>query len=90
MKNGGTHGVTPLGYINMLTRIEGREIKGVALNPERGPHIAREFHAYAQGQVSISDPRNLIEGRGLHSRKTKRYVGNPLSNAQVHRMLSNP
>ncbi|MBZ6371411.1 MAG: recombinase family protein [Microbacterium hominis] len=89
-KNGGTHGVAPIGYLNTLTRTEGREIKGVALDAERAPHITWAFRTYAEGQVSVSDLRDLLEERGLRSRKTKRYVGGPLSNAQVHRMLSNP
>lgn len=89
-KNGGTHGVAPIGYTNTLSRVEGREIKSVALDPERAPHVKWAFQTYARGQVSISDLRDLLEERGLRSRKTKRYVGSPLSNAQVHRLLSNP
>lgn len=89
-KSGGTHGVAPLGYLNTVTRIEGREIKGVMVDTERADHIRWAFRLYAEGQTSISTLRDLLEERGLRSRKTLKYVGSPLSNAQVHRMLGNP
>ena len=89
-KNGGTHGVAPIGYLNTVTRIEGREIKGVMVDPERADHIRWAFRLYAEGETSISTLRDLLAERGLRSRKTLKYVGNPLSNAQVHRMLGNP
>lgn len=90
MKNGGAHGVASIVYANRLSRIEGREIKSVSLDPERAPHIKRALETYARGQVGISDLRDLLEERGLRSRKTTRYVGSALSNAQAHRLLSNP
>ena len=89
-KSGGTHGVAPLGYLNTVTRIEGREIKGVMVDPDRAEHIRWAFRLYAEGQTSISQLRDLLEERGLRSRKTIKYVGGPLSNAQIHRMLGNP
>ena len=89
-KSGGTHGVAPLGYLNTVARIEGREVKGVMVDNDRAEHIRWGFRLYAEGQTSISQLRDLLEERGLRSRKTLKYVGSPLSNAQVHRMLGNP
>lgn len=89
-KNGGTHGVAPLGYVNTNTRIEGRDIKGVAIDTERAELIRWAFRTYATGDLSISTLRDELEERGLRSRKTAKYVGTPLNNSQVHRMLSNP
>jgi len=89
-KNGGTHGVAPIGYVNTNTRIEGREIKGVAVDVEKAELIRWAFRTYATGDLSISMLRDELEERGLRSRKTAKYVGTPLTISQVHRMLSNP
>ncbi|TQO19698.1 DNA invertase Pin-like site-specific DNA recombinase [Rhodoglobus vestalii] len=87
---GGTHGVAPIGYMNTLTRIEGLDIKGVAFDEEKAEHIRWAFQTYAAGHWSISTLRDELEERGLKSRTTLKYIGTPLNNSQVHRMLSNP
>lgn len=87
---GGTHGVAPIGYVNTLARIEGREIKGVAFDEEKAEDVRWAFESYAGGDWSISALRDELEERGLKSRSTLKYVGTPLNNSQVHRMLSNP
>jgi site-specific DNA recombinase len=89
-KNGGTHGVAPIGYVNTLVRIEGREVKGVAFDEEKAEHVRWAFQAYAGGHWSISTLRDSLEERGLKSPSTLKYIGTPLNNSQVHRMLSNP
>lgn len=89
-RNGGTHGVAPIGYVNTLERREGREIKGIAIDIERADHIRYAFRTYAGGEVSVATLTDLLEERGLRSRKTLKYTGTPLSNSQVHRMLGNP
>ncbi len=88
--NGGTHGVAPIGYVNTLARIEGREVKGVAFDEDKAEHIRWAFQTYATGQWSISTLRDELEERGLKSRATAKYVGTPLNNSQVHRVLTNP
>ena len=87
---GGTHGVAPIGYRNTLTHIQGQEVKGVAFDEERAEHVRWAFQTYAGGHWSISTLRDELEERGLKSRTTAKYVGTPLNNSQVHRMLSNP
>jgi site-specific DNA recombinase len=89
-KNGGTHGVAPIGYVNTLARIEGREVKGVAFDEERAEHIRWAFQTYAGGHWSISSLCDELEERALKSRATLKYVGTPLNNSQVHRMLTSP
>jgi site-specific DNA recombinase len=88
--NGGTHGVAPIGYVNTLARIEGREVKDVAFDEEKAEHIRWAFRTYATGQWSISTLRDELEERGLRSRSTLKYVGSALNNSQVHRVLTNP
>lgn len=89
-RNGGPHGVAPIGYTNTLARVNGQEVKGIQLDEERAPHIAWAFRTYATGDWSISTLRDALEERGLRSRVTQKYRGTPLSDAQVHRFLKNP
>lgn len=89
-KNGGTHGFAPVGYHNTLKRIDGRDVKGVAIDEERAPHIRWAFETYATGEWSISQLREALEERGFKSRPTRAWEGKPPSRAQVHRMLTNP
>jgi site-specific DNA recombinase len=89
-KGGGTHGFAPVGYHNTLNRIDGRDVKGVAIDEERAPHIRWAFETYATGEWSISQLRDALEERGFRSRATRVWTGKPPSNAQVHRILTNP
>jgi site-specific DNA recombinase len=89
-KSGGTHGVAPIGYLNTLERVGGREIKGIAIDEERADHIRWAFRAYATGDWSVSNLRDALAERGLKSRTTRKYEGGPLAEAQVHRMLGKP
>lgn len=86
-KNGGTHGVAPLGYLNTIERSNGREVKGITIDEERAEHVRWAFAAYATGEWSVSSLRDALEERGLRSRTTQKYPGQPLNDAQVHRML---
>lgn len=87
VRGGGTTGVAPLGYLNTITRLNGREVRGIAVDSERAPHITWAFNAYATGEYGITRLRDELEARGLKSRTTAKYVAKPLSSAQVHRML---
>lgn len=90
VKRGGTPGQAPIGYLNVMHRVDGTDIKSVVIDENRGHHMAWAFEQYATGDWSIAALRNELEARGLRSRPTKKYVGTPLSRAQLHRLLSNP
>ena len=85
---GGSVGKVPIGYLNTRERIEGREIRTVAIDPERAPLIRTAFEAYATGEYSISDLRDLLDEAGLRTRHTPKCRPAPLSRTQVHRMLT--
>lgn len=89
-KNGGTHGVAPVGYLNTVERIAGRDVKSVAIDEERAPHIIWAYETYASGEWSISSLTRELELRGLRGRETACYSSKPLSESQVHRLLKNP
>jgi DNA invertase Pin-like site-specific DNA recombinase len=51
VKNGGTPGMVPFGYLNVRTRTDdGSENRTVALDPERAEHAPWIFEAYATGE----------------------------------------
>jgi hypothetical protein len=87
---GGTPAYAPLGYINARDRIDGREVKTIAIDEERAEHIIWAFESYAGGQWSIADITDELERRGLKSRATRKFVGTPMTQSMVHRMLTNP
>jgi site-specific DNA recombinase len=85
--DGGTIGTAPIGYLNTRERIEGREIRTVAIDPERAPLIRMAFDAYATGDYSITDVYEMLDEAGLRKRMTAKRTPAPLSRSQVHRML---
>jgi len=89
-KRGGTPGPAPIGYINVIARIEGRDIRTVDLDEERAPLIRWAFETYATGHYSLADLVSLLEARGLRSRGSRRYEPRRLNHASVHRILTNP
>ncbi len=88
VKRGGTHGYAPLGYLNSIVRIDGREAKTVVLDPERAPHIRWLFEAYVTGEWSLTDLEAELDRRGMKSRPTASFVGSALTRSQIHRILS--
>src|ERR1700733_1176046 len=64
-KNGGTPGRVPLGYRNVRHFDNGREIRTVEVDPERGPLMAWAFEAYATGDWTIRNLLVELTERGL-------------------------
>jgi SOS regulatory protein LexA len=71
-RRGGTPGRPPLGYINAREMVDGREIKTIAIDPDRGQHIAAAFRLYSTGSYSLSELAGILEERGLRSRPRRR------------------
>jgi site-specific DNA recombinase len=80
--DGGSVGKVPIGYLNGRERIDGREIRTVTVNPERAPLIRMAFEAYATGQYSITDLRDLLDEGELRTRHTPKCRPAPLSRGQ--------
>jgi site-specific DNA recombinase len=89
-RRGGTPGLAPLGYCNIREIVDGREIRTVALDPERAPLVRWAFETYATGMYSMSDLAALLEARGLRNRPSRRYGSRPLSVSALHKILMNP
>lgn len=91
VEQGGTHGVAPLGYLNVTELVEGRRVNTVAQDPERAPLLRKAFELYATGDYSIERLQTTLADMGLRTRQTRK---NPtvqlVSLAKLHKMLTNP
>ena len=87
--DGGAVGKAPIGYINTRERVDGREVRTVAVDTERAPLVQMAFEAYASGEYSLTQLTGLLEEAGLRTRQSAKCAPAPLSRTQVHRMLRN-
>ncbi|MFT4228052.1 recombinase family protein [Micropruina sp.] len=87
---GGTPGRAPLGYLNQRHIEDGHEIRTVTVDPERGPHLAWAFRAYATGEWSMDEIASELNARGLTTRPGPNTSARPLTIRSVHHLLRNP
>ena len=88
-KSGGTPGLAPLGYLNVRTRVDGREIRTVAVDPERSPLIQWMFKAYASGNYTMERLQVELEHRGLRLAATLKRPARPVQVQHINKMLVN-
>jgi site-specific DNA recombinase len=87
---GGTHSRASIGYRNIREPLpQGGEVRTVVVDQERAEIICWGYEMYATGVYSIADITTLLEVRGLRSRPTPCYPSKPLTQSQVHALLSN-
>ncbi len=86
-KNGGTLGRAPLGYLNVFDRSEFREIRTVALDPERAELVKLGFELYATGDYTLADLSDELFDRGLRTRATQRHPAKQVSINKLSQML---
>ncbi|MDR1442328.1 MAG: recombinase family protein [Bifidobacteriaceae bacterium] len=90
-KVGGTPTKAPLGYLNVGVRDEqGREVRTVIVDEERGPLVAWAFKAYASGYWTEAQLRRELASRGLTTLPTPKRPSQPVSKSGLHRILTNP
>jgi site-specific DNA recombinase len=89
-KNGGTPGHAPTGYLNVRRIENGREVRTIEVDPERGPLMSWAFDAYRTGDWTIR--RLLVEltDRGLTTAPSRRGPGKPLTVSHLHKLLRHP
>src|SRR6266851_1963514 len=86
-RNGGTVGRAKVGYLNVRKRIEGREVRTIETDPERGPFIVMAFEAFATGKYTIESLQGMITQAGLRMQATARRPSRPISLAQLADVL---
>lgn len=87
---GGTPGRAPLGYLNQRLYVRDTEIRTVIVDPDRGPHIAWAFEAYATGEWSINQIVAELNERGVTTKPGPNTPARPLTLRSVHHLLRNP
>ena len=89
-KSGGTPGRAPTGYINVRMMENGREVRTVALDPDRAPLMQYAFERYSRGDINMRDLLEDLHQRGLDSRPGPRTPSKPLTLSNLHRLLTHP
>jgi hypothetical protein len=74
---GGTPGMAPIGYLNVREIVDGREIRTVAVDPDRAPLIQWAFQAYATGEYTVSQLAEEMARRGLRSLRRRKMPAKP-------------
>jgi site-specific DNA recombinase len=89
-RSGGTPGIVPFGYLNVRARTEdGREVRTVALDPERAEHATWIFEAYATGDWTMSQIREELTRRGVTSLPRPKRPARPMATSHIHSILKN-
>jgi DNA invertase Pin-like site-specific DNA recombinase len=86
---GGTPFLAPVGYLNVPELVDGREIRTIAIDPERGPLVTEAFVLYATAQYALSELAAILESRGLKSRPGRGRDAKPLSVNRLAKLLRN-
>ena len=90
VKNGGTPGMVPFGYLNIRTRTpEGYEIRTVAIDPDRADHVRWIFDAYASGEWTMTQIREELAKRGVTSLPRPKRPSRPMATSHIENILSN-
>jgi len=90
VKSGGTPMRAPTGYLNVRSIANGREVRGIEIDPERGPLMQWAFEAYASEQWNIRTLTEELTARGLTSVPGPTTPPQPLAMSNVQRLLRNP
>jgi site-specific DNA recombinase len=88
-KNGGTNTKAPIGYQNVRNVENGRDIRSVEIDPERGPLITWAFEAYASGDYSLRGLTDELVNRGLTQRSTRSRPERLYPANRLHDLLQN-
>ncbi|MGH7157249.1 MAG: recombinase family protein [Candidatus Saccharimonadales bacterium] len=88
-KQGGTPYQAPIGYVNVIERINRREVRTVALDQKRAPLVRWAFERYATGDYGQRQLCEALARRGLRSRIRKYSTVAPLSLGGLNKMLMN-
>jgi site-specific DNA recombinase len=86
-KSGGTVTRAKVGYLNVRDKVEGREVRTVAVDPERAPHIRLAFELAATGDYTMERLAAALTDRGLRMRAQGRRPAGPISAKYLSRLL---
>ncbi len=88
-KVGGTPGRAPIGYRNIITTVNGRQVRDVEIDPERGPPVRWAFEAYASGDWTIRELTDELNRKGLKALPQGNQPEKPIHFSRVANLLGN-
>jgi site-specific DNA recombinase len=86
-KNGGTLGRAKFGYLNVRDKIDGHEIRTVAVDPERAPYVQLAFELAATGDDTMERLADVLSEQGLRMRPQANRPSGPISAKYLARVL---
>ena len=89
-KNGGTIGKAPLGYENVPVKVDGYEVRSVALDEERAPLVKEAWERFATGDYTLERLTEVMTDRGLTSRPTRNRPAGQVTLSKFQQMLRDP
>ncbi|OYN77683.1 recombinase family protein [Mycolicibacterium sphagni] len=90
VRNGGTPGSVPFGYLNVRTRsVEGYEIRTVAVDPDRAPQVQWIYEAYGSGEWTMTQIREELERRDVTSLPRPKRPPRPIATSHIEVILKN-
>ena len=89
-KAGGTPGKAPLGYLNIRTEENGREVRDITIDPVRGPLMRWAFETYANGGWSLLRLRDELTRQGLETTPSPKRPSRSLYLSHLHKLLRHP
>ena len=88
---GGSYGGRRMGYIRTIEQLpDGRQIGGIAPDPERHAFVTCAFKLYDSGEYSIPQLVDELYRMGLRSVPDKRYPSGKVGTSAMQRLLRNP
>lgn len=88
-KQGGTPYQAPIGYTNIIERINHRENRTIILDNDRAHYITWGLESFATGDYTQRRLQEELDRRGLRTRPNGKSAGKPLSITSVCKMLRN-
>ena len=88
-ETGGTPHMAPTGYLHVRQFVDGREVRTIALDPERAHHVLWGFEQYATGEYGVRQLTDMLATRGLTTRPSLKQPAKPLCRSKVAGMLHN-
>jgi site-specific DNA recombinase len=88
---GGTYSQAPLGYRHTVDDLgEGRRVRTVEIDPDRGLYMTVAFQLYASGEYSISQLVKELNRLGLRTRTLRGRRSKAITGSTLQRLLRNP
>jgi DNA invertase Pin-like site-specific DNA recombinase len=88
-KRGGTLGKAPIGYLNVREKVDGHEVRAVAVDAGLAPFVRTAFEMYRDGKT-IQAICDELGARGFLRPAMRNHPAAPLTDGAMGKLLRNP